>query len=71
LAGFHEPTAEGDISLYDAVAQFQICKKAINQSLKALQNIAKKDKVLQRTTVQLLALLRNIFSRIELMENEI
>ena len=24
LCGFHEPAVEGDISLYDAVAQFQV-----------------------------------------------
>jgi len=71
LAGFHEPAAEGDISIYDAVAQFEICKKAINRSVSALQNIAKKDKSLHNRIMQLLAILRNIFSRIDLMESEI
>lgn len=71
LAGFHEPACEGEFALYDAIAQFQICKKAINNSSKALRNISGKDKSLRSSITQLLALLQNIFSRIELTESEV
>ena len=71
LCGFHEPAVEGDISLYDAVAQFQVCKKAIGESIKALRNIAEKEKNLQDKITQLLALLHNMLSRLELIEQEI
>ena len=71
LSGFHEPTAEGDISLYDAVAQVQVCKEAIKESIQALQNIAARDRSLQSRIMSLSALLHNIFSRIELIEEEI
>jgi len=71
LCGFHEPAVEGDISLYDAVAQFQVCKKAIGESITALRNIVEKERKLQDKITQLLALLHNIISRIELMEQEI
>lgn len=71
LAGLHEPMAEGDISLYDAVAQLEICKKAIKNSVAALRNIAEKDASLCGSITPLSALLQNIFSRIELMEDEI
>ncbi len=71
LCGFHEPATEGDTSLYDAVAQFDICKKAIKESIKALQDIATKDKSLQSRVMSLSALLHNIFSRIELIEEKI
>lgn len=68
LAGFHEPAREGDFALYDAVAQFEICKKAISKSIKALRNIAENDKNLQSRITQLLTLLHNMFSRIKLIE---
>ena len=71
LCGFHEPVNEHEFALYDAVAQFQICKKAIKCSVKSLQDIAKKDKTQQNAITQLSALLYNILSRIELMESEI
>jgi len=71
LCGLHEPAAEGDISLYDSIAQFQVCKKAIGESIKALRNIAEKEKNLQDKTTQLLAFLHNMLSRIELIEQEI
>lgn len=71
LAGFHEPASEGDISLYDAIAQLQVCKRAIEESLKALRNIAEKEKNLQDEITQLLALLHNVFSRIKLLEESI
>lgn len=71
LCGFHEPVSEGDISLCDAVAQFQICKKAIKLSIKALRNIVVKDKGMHNIIMPLLSLLHNMFSRIELIEDEI
>ena len=40
LCGFHEPVTEGDISLCDAVAQFNICMKGITGSINALRNIS-------------------------------
>lgn len=71
LCGFHEPAAEGDISLYDAVAQFQVCKKAIGESIKSLRNIAHKERNLQSKITELLALLHNIISQIKLLEENI
>lgn len=71
LCGLHEPVAEGDISLYDSIAQFQVCKKAIGESIKALRNISEKEKNLQDKITQLLAFLHNMLSRIELIEQEI
>lgn len=71
LAGFHEPMSEGDISLYDAVGQFQICKKAIINSSASLRNSAEKDMSLRDDINPLLVLLHNMHSRIELMEEEI
>ena len=71
LAGFHEPACEGDLALYDAVAQFQICKKAITQSIEALRRVSR-HYVSFRSSIQvMLALLNNIHSRIEKMEEGI
>lgn len=66
LAGFHEPACDEDeFGLYDAIAQFAICRKAIYESLKALRNIklSYPDKKMQ--IIGLLALLNNICSRIK------
>ena len=71
LCGFHEPACEGDIALYDAVAQFQICKKAITQSIEALRRINKSYTSHGAQIQQLLALLHNIHSRIEHLEESI
>ncbi len=71
LCGFHEPTTEGDISLNDAVAQFEICKKAINESAGALRKIGKNLTVYQKQIAELLVLLNNIYSRIKLIEHSI
>lgn len=71
LCGFHEPATEGDISLYDAVAQLQICKKAITESIKALRKIDKGIASCHKQISLLLALLHNIYDRIETMENGI
>jgi len=71
LAGFHEPATEGDIALYDAVAQLEICKKAIKESVEALQKIDKSVTFCHKQIPTLLALLHNIYDRIEAMENSI
>lgn len=71
LAGFHEPACDGEFALYDAIAQFQICKKAIKNSTMALRNIIKMDESLRGSVIPLLALLQNILSRIKLMEAKV
>ena len=65
LAGFHEPVTEDDIALNDAVAQLVICKKGIKLSVEALGrlNCSYPQKKIQ--VIELVALLRNIESRIE------
>ena len=67
LCGFHEPASEGDISLCDAVAQFQICQKAIKESLMALKKIKGTFPSFNKQIIELLALLCNISSRIDLL----
>lgn len=71
LCGFHEPASEGDISLYDAIAQFEICKKAIKESINALRKIDPNLPYYHLEILELLALLHNIHSRIEVMEESI
>lgn len=71
LCGFHEPAAEGDISINDAVAQFEICKKAIGESAGALRRIGKNLNGHAKQIAELLALLNNIYSRIEIIEQSI
>lgn len=71
LAGFHEPVSEGEFALYDTVAQFIICKKAIQESVKALRAIQPRYLKIKNTITELLALLHNIFDRIEAMEESI
>ena len=68
LCGFHEPGCKGDLSLYDAIAQFQICKKAISESIEALNRIKKRFPAYNLQILKLLALLQNISSRIEILE---
>lgn len=71
LCGFHEPACEDEFALYDAVAQFAICKKAINESVSALGKLKQHYPEHKNLIVELLALLHNIFSRIEAMEESI
>jgi len=71
LCGFHEPACEGEISLYDAIAQFEVCKKAIKQSIESLRKIDKHLPSFNTQISKLLALLHNIYSRIEMMEESI
>ena len=67
LCGFHEPATEGDISLCDAIAQFDICKKAIGESIKALRNINDNLPAYKSHIKDLIILLHNIDSRIKIM----
>lgn len=71
LAGFHEPACEGEFALYDAVAQFEICKKAIKESIGALRKIDPNLPSCHMQILELIALLHNIHSRIEVMESSI
>lgn len=71
LAGFHEPMAEGEIALYDAVAQIQVCKKAVRESILAFRNLDKRLLSFHSETVEVLALLNNLQSRIQALEDEI
>lgn len=71
LCGFHEPVSEGDISLYDAVAQFQICKKVVAESVDALRRQETLYPSFKTRIQAMLALLHNINSRIGKMEEGI
>lgn len=71
LAGFHEPVCKDEFALYDAVAQFGICKKAIKESINALRKIDQGFPSFHTQILELLALLHNIYSRIEAMEENI
>lgn len=71
LAGFHEQVSEGEFALYDSVAQFIICKKSIQESVKALRTIKPHYPKIKNTITELLALLHNIFDRIEKIEESV
>lgn len=71
LCGFHEPVDEDEFALYDAIAQFEICKKAIAQSIEALRRIDKKIPVFHTQISELIALLGNINSRINTIEKSV
>jgi hypothetical protein len=71
IAGFHEQICEGDMSLYDAVAQMQICKKAIALSLRAYASIGTMNNKYVAQTRVLVTLLGNIHSRIKMVEESI
>lgn len=71
LCGFHEPACEGEFALYDAVAQFQVCKKAITQPVEALRKILPGYPAFNIQIKEMLALLHNIHSRILAMEESI
>ena len=68
LAGFHEPAAEGDLSLYHAVGQLEVCKKAAQESEGAFRRIRARLPTDHRRIGELLVLLRNMDERIRLME---
>jgi predicted DNA-binding protein YlxM (UPF0122 family) len=71
LCGFHEPVVEDDISLNDAIAQLDICRQAINESIEALRRIKNNLSGYQKQITELIALLNNLYSRIELLEESI
>ncbi len=71
LAGFHAPVTNGDIALYDAVAQLEICKKSISQSLAALGEIGKTVRDLGPNISCLIVLLKEIRKKIEELEKNI
>lgn len=71
LAGFYEPVCEDEFGLYDAVAQFAICRKGIIESVKALRKIKLYCPDKQKQIIELLALLNNIHSRIKAIEESI
>ena len=71
LSGVASPLSDDEFTLHDAVAQFTICKKAINESIKALQRINPNLEGHKKTVNELVIILRNILSRIEQMENDI
>lgn len=71
LAGFHEPACQDEFALYDAVAQFEICKKAIKLSIEALRKIDQDLVSFHQQILELIATLHNIYSRIEAMEDSI
>lgn len=82
LSGFHEQVGpvenlfshgvdEYEFSLCDAVAQFAICKKSINESVNALQAISSFYPDYKNPIIILLTLLRNILKGIEELEESI
>ncbi|MEA3328363.1 MAG: hypothetical protein U9Q08_01265 [Candidatus Omnitrophota bacterium] len=71
LCGFHEPVNEDEFGLYDAVAQFAICKKAIKKSVEALRKIKPIFTSCHIQISELLALLHNVHSRIKMLEESI
>lgn len=71
LAGFHEPVSEHEFGLYDAIAQFQVCKKAISQSVAAMRKISTNYPDFAQQMQVMIALLNNIYSRIVAMEESV
>jgi len=71
LCGFHEPVAEGDFSMCDAVAQFDICVKGIEESIEAFRNICANLSERKALITELISLLHNLKSRIEIMVESI
>ena len=71
LSGFHEPVSENELGLYDAIAQFQVCKKAITQSVAALRKIWTNYPDFAQQIQVMMALLNNIHSRIVAMEESV
>jgi len=71
LAGFHEPVGEDEFALYDAVAQFQICVKAVKESIKALRKLKEHFPARRAQMEELIALLHNLDSRIKIMVENI
>jgi len=71
LCGLNEPESPDEFGLYDAVAQLAICKKAIDESIKALRKIKQIYLDYRNLITELLALLNNISSRIIHIEESV
>lgn len=71
LCGFHEPMTEQELVLYDAIASFDVCQKAVRNSIAALQFIKPQYPQHKKLIVQLIALLHNISGQIKVLEENI
>jgi hypothetical protein len=71
LAGFYEPADEDDFSIYDAVAQFEICKKGVRESVRALRNLRGHFPVQTAAVNELIALLHHLGDHIQMLEDSI
>ncbi|MFH1245994.1 MAG: hypothetical protein V1662_05860 [Candidatus Omnitrophota bacterium] len=67
----YEKDKDDDFELCDAVAQLCVCKKAVSLSIQALKRIAAQQNHLRKTISLLVVLLYNIFSRMEIVEQEL
>lgn len=68
LHGFLEEPDEDEFGLCDAVAQLQVCKKAIFESVPALRRISAYAPAYAREINSLIAVLQNVASRIGMLE---
>jgi len=71
LCGYHEPVAEGDISMHDAIAQFAVCKKAAQLSLSALTQLKTAYPMHGNALIELRRLLQGILSLVLKMEEAV
>lgn len=71
LSGFYEYEVAGELSLYDAVAQLDISKKAIRLSRGAYHLLLEKRPDLKPSIIPLMALLENLNDRILMLEDSI
>ena len=71
LAGFHEPACEGDVALYDAIGQLEVCKKAVRESVQALHRLGPRLPLCEAQSRELLALLHNLDSRIQALQESV
>ena len=72
LCGFHEPVTEGESALYDSIAQFEICKKGLKESVAAIKNIQPHfSNNAQSSITGLLTLAGNLIDRINVLEQNI
>lgn len=71
LSGINQGLSENEYTLHDVVAQFAICRKSINESIKALQKINAHLSDYKNIINELVIILRSILSRIEQMEDQI
>lgn len=71
FSGLEEIEDDEEFCLCDAVAQFEICKKGVTESVKAFKKIIPYFAGFRRQILELLSLLHNIYSRINIIENNI